>query len=202
MLKSAFILIRVDGLSQVYDESGSQKISATDATNSPLLLDQLNRDGEEVGAAAQVRQKPVSRPKQTVRRKLRNEGAVQPANPVPLVLHSSESSELRNSNSPEKEIKWKETASVENSQDEPDTDDNHLELLPPHVILDGHVRSQRRSVSAEEKERALNAAKALPITNPKLVVVMSKAYVYKGFWMVSAHSSRLCLCWSCWSEQK
>lgn len=156
-------------------------MSASDATNSPLTH-QLNANGVQVGAVAQVRPKPVSRPKQKVRRKLRTEGATQSLKVVPPLVHSSES-ELRNSNTPE--AKSKETASVEKSEDEPDTDENHLLLLPPHVILDGHVISDRRPVTAEEKERALDAAKAYPISNPKLVVVMSKGFVYRGFWMVS-----------------
>lgn len=131
----------------------------------------------------------MSRPKQKVKRKLRTEGSVQAVKLEPPLVHSSES-ELRNSNTPEKENKSKETASVEKSQDEPDTDESHLPLLPPHLLLDGHVITQRRSVTLEEKERALNAAKSLSITNPKLVVVMSKAYVYKGFWMVSTNPVR------------
>lgn len=164
----------------VYDGSGSQKVSASDATNSPLTH-QLIANGVQVGDVVQARPKPVSRPKQKVRRKLRTEGATQSeVKVVPPVVHSSES-ELRNCITPE--TKSKETASVEKSEDEPDTDENHLLLLPPHVILDGHVISERRAVTAEEKERALNAAKSYPISNPKLVVVMSKGFVYRGFWM-------------------
>jgi hypothetical protein len=172
---------------QVYDESGSQKISATDAINSSPSLQQSKMiEVDQGGPSVPVRNKPSARPKQKVRRRIRTEGTMPPVKPdirVPAV-HSSES-ELRNSDTPEKEKTPKETTSGEKADDEPDPDESHLPLLPPHVLDNGHVVSQRRAVSQEEKDRALNAAKALPITNPKLVVVMSRAYVYRGFWMVS-----------------
>lgn len=101
------------------------------------------------------------------------------------VVHSSES-ELRNSDTPEKGNRSKEKASEEKLHNEPNPDESHqLPLLPPHVLNDGHVISKRRPVSQAERDRVLMTARALPITNPKLVVVMSKAYVYRGFWMVS-----------------
>ena len=102
-------------------------------------------------------------------------------------LHSSDS-ELRNSDTPEKVDKAKGAASEEKSDDdgEPDPDDeSDLPLLPPHTIVEGHVISQRRPVTQAERDRTLLAAKAFPATNPKLVVVMTRGYVYRGFWLVS-----------------
>lgn len=188
---------------QVYDESGSQKVSAADAKNVP---NELIAIGVPVGGAAQVRPKPVSRPKQKVRRKPKAESSVKPVVELePPVMQSSES-ELRNSNSPGTGNKFeetpvsgnkfneiapvngnksKETASEEMMSEDDADDESNLPLLPPLVILDGAVVSRRRAVSTEEKERAFNAANALQTTNPKLVVVMSKGLCCRGFWMVS-----------------
>lgn len=124
-----------------------------------------------------------------MRRRIRTDGAVPPVKQdVPAPAVQSSESELRNSDTPEKENKSKEAASEAKSDDdeEPDPDDeSDLPLLPPHSIVEGHVVSQRRPVTQAERDRALLAAKALPITNPKLVVVMARGYVYRGFWMVS-----------------
>ncbi|KAG0585486.1 hypothetical protein KC19_2G015400 [Ceratodon purpureus] len=173
----------------VFDQSGSQKISASDAVNSPPRLQQSKVvEVHQGGPSVPFRNKPSARPKQKVRRKIRTDGAVPPMKPdvqAPAV-HSSDS-ELRNSDTPEKVDKAKGAASEEKSDDdgEPDPDDeSDLPLLPPHTIVEGHVISQRRPVTQAERDRTLLAAKAFPATNPKLVVVMTRGYVYRGFWLV------------------
>ena len=175
---------------QVYDESGAQKISATDAVNAPSTFQQsiLISVGDDLGGpSVPVRNKPLARPKQKVRRRIRSDGVMPPVKPdvSAPVVHSSES-ELRNSDTPEKKkISIEKTASKEKLHDEPDPDES--QLLPPHVLLEGHVISRRRPVTKAERDRARLAAEtlSLSITNPKLVVSMSKGYVYRGFWMVS-----------------
>ena len=78
--------------------------------------------------------------------------------------------------------------------DDPDSGDgliklaksDPLGLLPEHHMIRGSVCSTRRSVTESEKERALQAAEALELANPNILLVMSKQNVYKGFWLVSS----------------
>lgn len=65
------------------------------------------------------------------------------------------------------------------------TDTVEGELLPEQTLGGGHVISKRRAVTEAEKLQALQAAQALNLENPNTLVVMSKGYVYKSFWLVS-----------------
>jgi len=47
-------------------------------------------------------------------------------------------------------------------------------LLPPHVVLYGHIVFEECLVTTKEKGRALNATKAYVISNSKLMLVMKK----------------------------
>lgn len=60
-----------------------------------------------------------------------------------------------------------------------------VQLLPQHKLVGGHVVSQRRPVTDAEKLQTIKVAQALSLTNPHTVMVMTRAYVYRGFWMVS-----------------
>jgi hypothetical protein len=66
-----------------------------------------------------------------------------------------------------------------------------VQLLPQHKLVGGHVVSQRRPVTDAEKLRTVKAAQALSLENPHTVMVMTRAYVYRGFWMVSMLKSPL-----------
>lgn len=66
-----------------------------------------------------------------------------------------------------------------------------VQLLPQHKLVGGHVVSQRRPVTDAEKSQTIKAAQALSLENPHTVMVMTRAYVYRGFWMVSMLKSPL-----------
>lgn len=66
-----------------------------------------------------------------------------------------------------------------------------VQLLPQHKLVGGHVVSQRRPVTDAEKLQTMKAAQALSLENPHTVMVMTRAYVYRGFWMVSMLKSPL-----------
>ena len=66
-----------------------------------------------------------------------------------------------------------------------------IQLLPQHKLVGGHVVSQRRPVTEAEKLQTVKAAQALSLENPHTVMVMTRAYVYRGFWMVSMMKSPL-----------
>lgn len=72
------------------------------------------------------------------------------------------------------------------------TDTVEGELLPGQILAGGHVISKRRTVTEPEKMQALQAAQALNLENPNTLVVMSKGYVYKSFWLVSVYIIYIC----------
>nr|XP_024395529.1 B3 domain-containing protein Os11g0197600-like [Physcomitrium patens]PNR41431.1 hypothetical protein PHYPA_018834 [Physcomitrium patens] len=176
----------------VYDESGSPKANATAARNSIAAYKDEPKSLSEaqVGTSVIYRSKgPVARPKHKVRRKIRTKSATKPV----VVVGRSSDLELENSDPLVKDI-TNVTEIVSDSKPQhqsdtieiPDSPGAAQPLLVPHVVRGGHVISERRAVTQPEKEKVIHAARLLAdtLTNPKIVVAMSKAYVYRGFWMV------------------
>jgi len=59
-------------------------------------------------------------------------------------------------------------------------------LLPEPNIVRGKVLSKRRAVTESEVMRALQAAQALELSNPNILIVMRSTHVYKSFLLVSS----------------
>ena len=114
--------------------------------------------------------------------------AASPSTSKPIDIQSS-GSESKSRDLPGDDNEVIETKEAENS---PDimlrvTDTMEGELLPEQILGGGHVISKRRTVTEAEKMQALQAAQALNLENPNTLVVMSKGYVYKSFWLVSVY---------------
>jgi hypothetical protein len=114
--------------------------------------------------------------------------AASPSTAKPIDIQSS-GSESKSRDLPGDDNEVIETKEAENSADRMlrVTDTVEGELLPEQIVGGGHVISKRRTVTEAEKMQALQAAQALNLENANTLVVMSKGYVYKSFWLVSVY---------------
>lgn len=181
---------------QVYDESGCEKVSALDATNSPTTPREEKPKKADSDSFGAFQSTPASRLLGRKHRKKRQSNAAVKSTKKPLIDLESSGSEARSIGGDGGGKETKKLVKVEKAEktqvqtpNKPNTEKGGL--LPEHKLINGHVISSRRPVTEAEKEKCLEVAGTLKLDSPNVLMVMTKAYVYKGFWLVSLFRLRL-----------
>lgn len=74
---------------------------------------------------------------------------------------------------------------IHETADEQQASDQHEDEVEMRFRFYESASARKRTVTAEERERAINAAKAFEPVNPFCRVVLRPSYLYRGCIMVS-----------------